>query len=625
MFFLFLLSVRYFASVRLPDDQNRLFSFVLICGMADIMLDSAGSYAIENASIIPVWIHYLTNTFFYSLQIMFPVALCVYLLQITGRLRREYRRPVVLLAVPAAAIEIMLLTNRFTGAVFYVNDAEGYVHGPLFGLMYICAGVYLAVSFGLACSGCGALTGEQFAALTGVTAVTASAIVIQSALPQYLLTGMAITISLALLYFFIDNPSRLTDEASRTFNCAALTRYLGGLIEKRAEFSVVSVEPDDMQRLNRFFGFSAGNEILRAIAAYLKKHSRGPVFRMTGARFCIICPGGSGGLSDTVRARFGKPWWILNQEFSMSATVCLLECGRPDASPEDLLNIIDNTFSEVKKSGRGAFGTVGADEVKRQLRQNTAAAALKSATETGEGFEVYFQPIWSEKRKAFVFAEALLRFSHPLIGTMEPGEFIPVAEKNGYMRTLDILVLSKVCEFIKKYDPETRWGLEGLDVNLSAADFMHLYLSERMVSTLKKYGVTPSYLNFAISESVAEAAWMELAACMNYLAGKGFRFTLDNFGSDYANILQVVKLPFSVVKLSPELLAGGVKDPDGGAIFGDTVSMFRDLGYTITASGIETEAEADKVRGLNIDYQQGFRLARPMPEEEFVRFLDERL
>jgi len=246
---------------------------------------------------------------------------------------------------------------------------------------------------------------------------------------------------------------------------------------------------------------------------------------------------------------------------------------------------------------------------------------LREALDNDEGFELYFQPIYSVKYQKFNSLEVLLRFNSLKFGSISPGEFIPIAEKTGLILRIDELVMRKSLMFMSKYNVKEILGLSSIEINLSAAEFINDGFYDRFINIYEEYKIDPTVIIFEITETAATISYDVMVEYMNILRKLGIRFAIDDFGKGYANITQVVNLPFSMVKLDRSLLIAKNENQNNAIIFEDLLNMFRKLGMLIVVEGVETLDDINHVTELQADYIQGFYYAKPMPEAELIQFL----
>lgn len=300
----------------------------------------------------------------------------------------------------------------------------------------------------------------------------------------------------------------------------------------------------------------------------------------------------------------------------MQATVCYVSTTEllvTPISPEETVNYLESIFLQNNRSAEPIREIyVGVDLLDRMQRRRAVETALRSALQTGNGLDIYLQPLWNVRSACYDSAEVLLRFRDPKLGNIAPEEFVPIAEYSGLVTAMDELVIRKTCAFIQENDLPSCLGLHRLEINLSAIEFMHRRLPRIIDEVLLEYRVDPKLLCFEITETAATNSFEILRDCMHEICQKGCCFALDDFGTGYANISQVIQLPFSIVKLDRSMLYG----PQ--TVLEDMSNMFARMERITVVEGVETAKQAAFVKSIGADYIQGYYFATPMCLPEFV-------
>ena len=385
--------------------------------------------------------------------------------------------------------------------------------------------------------------------------MSAAATTVQFACPQVLLTGVAIVISIMLIYFTFQNPDDLLDFMTGTFNYGALLTFLGNATREQDEFYLIAADIGGMRRINSLFGMEFGNKILISAAQVFLCGKRTWVFRMLGTRFILITHSVKEYLDmlEKISNRFQKPFSVDGVDVVLSVTVRHFFSAGRFRSPEGVVSVIDTLYSGLTESERGTIAAIDETLLASIRRRLALESALRLAVETGAGFELVFQPLYSLKNGCFPSVEVLLRFNCDDLGSVSPSEFIPIVEKIGLITRVDELVVRKVCKFITRHDPAA-FGLSTICLNLSAAEFFVPNTPERFRNIVDEYGVEHSLILFEITESVAAAPYDVYSRYMQTMREDGFRFALDDFGTGYSNVAQIANLPFSAIKLDKSLL-----------------------------------------------------------------------
>ncbi len=625
LIFLLVIVFRFFSKPRFPDKITTVFSVILLCAVFDIVLDMFGSYIIEHAAQFPAALNEIVNVVFYSMQLIFPAAVLIYALLIINK-PDLYKKKMLALFLPAAVFELLLLCNPWLHLYFYLDEFMVYTRGALHVCLYLSAGFYMLLTVIFVHVYRRDIRKEEYHTFLSIILIIVIAVVFQYFFSDYLLTGVAISLSIFMMYFTMQNPEDMLDTMTGAFNYTALMKLIKDSMAGKRAFQLIAIDIQGLRRINNIFGMFVGNQLFIEIVKFLHSlKGKAWVFRKFGTRFAVISYSEEdyARFITAIEQRFASPWKVMEMQIMLSAKIRHMSDMSEFESPEDVINLLDIAFVEAStNSDSPQTSAIDVGLLPEERRRIMVESAIKEGLETQTGFEIYFQPIYSVRAKKFTCAEVLLRFEHEAEGKISPAEFIPVAEKLGLIFAIDQMVVEKTCRFIKKNPQLFAGGLDHVNINLSAAEFINAELPGKLSDIVKAYGVDPAKIVFEITETAASASHNVLIDCMHKMNADGFRFALDDFGTGHANIIQVVNLPFYSVKLDRELL-GGFRESDSMIIFEDTLNMFKRLGLKTVAEGVMTEEQAAYIKSLEADYIQGFYYALPMNQNSLVNLIND--
>jgi len=277
---------------------------------------------------------------------------------------------------------------------------------------------------------------------------------------------------------------------------------------------------------------------------------------------------------------------------------------------------LDFAIYEAKQNGKRQVVFCDDRMMKTIRRRHDVQKALERAIHN-QHFEIYYQPICCTADNEFHYVEALLRLKDSQLGNVSPSEFIPVAEEAGLIVEITYFVIDRVCSFMKT---AVDWDTQRIKVaiNLSAVHFNQSNMVSRILEITKKYGIDPIYLKFEITESMMVKSFDQVKMAMIQLASYGVEFALDDYGQGYSNIVNLLQLPFSTIKLDRSIICS---IEDNREMVGSLINALKSLGMDIVAEGVETEEQSIFLRKYDCDYLQGFLFARPMPQNELQQQL----
>lgn len=246
---------------------------------------------------------------------------------------------------------------------------------------------------------------------------------------------------------------------------------------------------------------------------------------------------------------------------------------------------------------------------------------LRHAMERNE-FALHYQPIVDLAQGRAIGGEALLRWNHPVRGTVSPGLFIPAAEESGLIDHIGLWVLREACRQTSEWKQAGRPGLH-VAVNLSARQFLDPELKQHIVEAVEGSGIEPDQLEIELTETAAMADHERTRHVLGMLRDLGVRIVVDDFGTGYASMSYLRKLPFDKLKIDREFVQNVHELPESQAICGAVLALAGGLGLEVLAEGTETEEEVRYLRSRGCALFQGFYFGRPQPAAEFAEMLDD--
>ena len=245
--------------------------------------------------------------------------------------------------------------------------------------------------------------------------------------------------------------------------------------------------------------------------------------------------------------------------------------------------------------------------------------AMESALNSRQ-FEVFYQPKFNLRSNRICGAEALVRWNHPTLGLLPPEKFIPLFERNGFITRLDRYIWENVAVTIQD------WDLRGIplvpvSVNVSRADIYNDDLDASLVDIRKRYQIKPSLLHLEITETAYTEDHRQLCDVVTNLRNAGFTIEMDDFGSGSSSLNMLNELPIDILKLDMKFLKKGLERGKRRSILSFVVSLARWLDLQVTAEGVESAEQVEKLRNVGCNFAQGYYFSPPLPRLEFEQFL----
>ena len=450
-------------------------------------------------------------------------------------------------------------------------------------------------------------------------AMWSAAAVIQFLNNELLLVGYAGALGVLVIFFRLENPEYLTDRVTGLYNQDALLLYARKLYIGEKNFAVMSVWWS--------LGVSQADEGAREQAVMVAFARRMPKFK--GTKVFKMA-------DDEVWLIFEEPEHIDNNVEKLKS---YMEYGRRElggmaqveftylsdttlvSDYQEMVHLMQYARWKRKDHIASNFKQVDSAFVE-QMRQEKVMEQMLEEAMKEDRIEVFYQPIYSTKEKRFVSAEALVRMRDREGKLVPPGDFISVAETNGKILPLGEIVFDKVCRFFTRESLE-QYGLHYIEVNLSVVQCSYAGLAEDYIGIMEKYQINPRYINLEITESASMAAKKTLLDTMSRLMEYGVYFSLDDFGTGQSNLNYIVDMPVNIVKFDREMSQAFFRDEKAKYVMNAAMQMIHGMKLKIVSEGIETEDQYLAMEELAIDYIQGYYFSKPLPEAEFLTFLQE--
>nr|WP_245467730.1 EAL domain-containing protein [Mesorhizobium sp. M7A.F.Ca.CA.001.13.1.1] len=430
---------------------------------------------------------------------------------------------------------------------------------------------------------------------------------------------------------FIAVHDGLTGLHNRTFLTDHFDTLIKGTHRRRERLAVVQLDLDRFKQINDTLGHAAGDYVLVVTAQRMRDSCRASdlCVRLGGDEFVMIL-GGAGGTEDInmlarrILAHINEP--IVFQGTTIlpgaSAGIAVYPIDADNAG--DLLVHADLALYSAKKLGGGNFSFFS-EELRRELDYRKQLEHDIKVAIAERAFQVYFQPQVSLTNGTISGIEALVRWNHAERGMIPPGEFIPVAEKCGFMPEIGRIVITKAI------NEAAEWNRAGiafgrLAVNVSGTELREHDFDAFLFETLEKAGLPPQKLSLEIVESVIlDDEKTGIAAKLRHIRAAGVHLELDDFGTGYASLSHVNPNEIDRLKIDRRFVQNIHENGDNSKIVRAITELARGLGISIVAEGAETEAELDSLMAIGCDQVQGYSIAFPMPHDKALEWLTARM
>lgn len=328
------------------------------------------------------------------------------------------------------------------------------------------------------------------------------------------------------------------------------------------------------------------------------------------------------GLADTLRELLAEPMFLDGHRFQVTPSIGITLIPDHGATPADLLKRADIALYRAKDSGRNATQMFHSAMQKTASERLRLENDLRLALSRGE-FSLRYQPQVDNRGNRIVGAEALLRWQHPSLGNLAPGEFIQVMEERGMVLEIGNWILEDACktgsELVAKGLIDSRDC--SLCVNISPRQFRQADFVERVERCLRTHGLPNHVLKLEITEGIVIKNLEETITKMVALKQLGISFAMDDFGTGYSSLTYLKRLPVSALKINQSFVRDATTDPNDAEIVRAIIAMAASLNLSIIAEGVETQEQLDFLAQLGCHLYQGFLFSEALSVERFEALL----
>ncbi len=422
----------------------------------------------------------------------------------------------------------------------------------------------------------------------------------------------------------------VTGLGNRNYLMENLAKSLANAARHNHFNALLFFDLDNFKIINDSLGHHTGDILLKEIGSRLNEviRTEDTVARLGGDEFIVIlndlgkeqrhADTQAHDIAEKIRTRLALPYDLGEQEQHITMSVGISMFPNHDNDVHDILKHADIAMYRAKEAGRNAvrffMPSMQKEAEERLLMQNMLRYALPN-----KQFMLHFQPQYNNEGK-LIGAESLLRWHHPAQGNIPPSRFIPVAEESGQIIDIGAWVLRETCVTLKRWQ-DLGNNKVTLSANVSPRQFHQANFVEQVLGVVAETGVDPNYLELELTESLLIEHMGDVTEKMNALKQHGIRFAIDDFGTGYSSLAYLKRMPLDRLKIDQSFVRDVITDPSDALIVEAIIAMATHLQLEVIAEGVETEEQLNFLRQNGCNMHQGYYFSRPLPQEEFEKFL----
>lgn len=394
----------------------------------------------------------------------------------------------------------------------------------------------------------------------------------------------------------------------------------------KSEIAVLFVDLDHFKTINDSFGHDAGDDLLKTVSERMTASIRASdtVSRHGGDEFIILLSSLENentvvSIHNKISQAVAQDYMIGDHVINMMISVGISIYPKDGTDATTLMKNADIAMYRSKSLGRNTFQFYTEEMNINSMKRLDKELALQHALEHNE-FTLNYQPVFDLVSDSITGVEALLRWNHPVLGSVPPLDFIPIAEELGLIIPIGAWVLETACK------QNVTWQKAGLPpvkmaINVSGKQLNNSDFLDTVKHTLTETGLAPEYLELEITESVVLENPDKIIECLHALKAMGIHIALDDFGTGYSSLNYLAQLPIHKIKIDRSFVKHLDNNVKKSTIVLAIIGMASSLKLKVTAEGAETENEMTFLRFNRCDQVQGFYLCHPLSTEECTRFL----
>ncbi len=386
--------------------------------------------------------------------------------------------------------------------------------------------------------------------------------------------------------------------------------------------ALLCLDVDRLKAVNKTFGHSVGDALLRALAQRLTERTRETdiVAWLGGDEFAVVQtgidrPADAAELAERLIATLQEPFEVAGHHITIGANIGIALAPQDGLDPDDLLKCADLAMSRARTEGHGVYRLFQVEMDAQMQARRTMEVDLRHALARHQ-LELFYQPLIDLRTGSVAGFEALLRWHHPDKGMVSPAAFIPLAEEIGAIVPIGEWVLRRACEVAAGWSG----GLK-VAVNLSPVQFRSRNLVAGVIEALREARLSPSRLELEITESVVMQDTVATLAVLQELHGLGVRIAMDDFGTGFSSLSYLRQFPFDRIKIDQSFVREIGVTQDCGPIVRAVIAISHELGMATTAEGVETRDQLAALKSAGCTDVQGYLFSRPVPEAAIPELL----
>ncbi len=418
----------------------------------------------------------------------------------------------------------------------------------------------------------------------------------------------------------------VTGLANRTLFREILLRALAKTRRNKKTFALMFLDLDHFKDINDTMGHNVGDLLLKSVARRLESRVRDNdlVARMGGDEFAIFLddcsPDDAAHIAVNILDILSPFHWLDGKEVFITSSIGIAMCPEAGDDPESICKSADTAMYHAKEMGRNNYQFFSPELHAQTMQRIHLESDIRRALDLKE-FSLFYQPQVDMNRKV-VGMEALIRWQHNKLGMVNPGQFIPIAEKTGIIDPISEWVLHTACLKVREWQENLYLADDAtIAVNISLRQLKQESFWDMLQKILSVTGLDPRNLEIELTESSIMDDPKTTIVLLEKIHGLGISISVDDFGTGYSSLNYLKRLPIDAIKIDMSFVQGIGKDNNDEEIIKAIITLANSLGLKTVAEGVETNEQFSFLKEHKCGLMQGYYFGRPLPSEDATQFL----
>ncbi|MED1408603.1 MULTISPECIES: EAL domain-containing protein [Bacillus] len=405
------------------------------------------------------------------------------------------------------------------------------------------------------------------------------------------------------------------DQLTGLMNRISCTNKLNVLLSDNKEFALVFIDLDEFHLINDTFGHKEGDQVLKKVTECLRNQQIEGMhlFREHDDQFVMLIENITKEcveeVAQTILKKISEHFVIEEEDVYLSASIGIVMAPKDGMDEKMLFQRVDAALEKAKEKGKGHYyfycNGLDCEREQRFVIENQLHRAIEK-----KEFSLYYQPQINIETETIASMEALIRWENKGLGLVPPNQFIPLAERTGFIIKLDEWVVYQVCKQIREW-LNKGYEVVPIAVNISARHFRSITLIEMITRALKKYNVPPHLLSIEVTEGALIHKDLSKRVLLQ-LKEQNLKIHLDDFGTGYSSLSYLKTYPIDTLKIDRSFMEGIYKDERDTNITAAIIHLAHTLGLNVIAEGVEKAEQIQFLKEKNVKLVQGYYYNRPL-------------